>query len=133
MEQEFEQRPIWWLVLGLGLPAMLAQFFNILYSIVDRIFVGHMADGGLALAGVGLCAPALTAVTAFSTLIGVGGAAIMSISAGKRERDRARQAISASFLLLLGISLAVTAVLLAAERPLLYRLGCSDADRKSVV
>ena len=127
MEQEFEQRPIWRLVLVLGLPAMLAQFFNILYSIVDRIFVGHMADGGLALAGVGLCAPALTAVTAFSTLIGVGGAAIMSISAGKRERDRARQAISASFLLLLGISLAVTAVLLAAERPLLYRLGCSDA------
>ncbi len=128
MEQEFEQSPVWRLVLRLGLPAMLAQFFNILYSIVDRIFVGHMASsGGLALAGVGLCAPALTAVTAFSTLIGVGGAAIMSISAGKRERDRARQAISTSFLLLLGISVVVTAVLLAVERPLLYRLGCSDA------
>lgn len=107
---------------------MLAQFFNILYSIVDRAFVGHIpGEGELALASIGLCAPVLTAIAAFTSLIGVGGASLMSISMGRKEYRDAEQAMNQSLGLLLGISLLLTAVALAAERPLLYALGCSPA------
>lgn len=128
MEKEFDSVPVWRLVLHLGLPAMLAQLFNILYSMVDRIFVGHISgSGALALAGIGICAPALTGVTAFATLVGIGGAAILSISMGQRDREAAQRAMSTSLWMLAALSILVTAVLLACSRPLLYLLGCSDA------
>ena len=70
MEHEFDKIPISKLVLRLGIPAMCAQIFNILYSIVDRAFVGHIAAvGEIALASIGICAPVLTAITAFSLLL----------------------------------------------------------------
>lgn len=116
------------LVLRLGVPAMFGQFFNLLYSIVDRVFVGWLPQGGeLALAGIGICAPALTAVTAFAYMVGIGGAALMSISLGQQNADRARQALGNAFWLLVGMGAAVTAVLLPLHKPLLYLLGCSDA------
>lgn len=116
------------LVVRLGIPAMFGQFFNILYSIVDRVFVGRIPEtGGIALAGIGICAPALTAVTAFAYMIGIGGASCMSISLGQKNRKRAGEILGSALLLLLGISVIVTAVLLAARRPVLYMLGCSDA------
>ena len=62
------------LVLQLAIPAMLAQFVNILYSVVDRMYVGHIAGSGAdALAGVGVCAPVVTMITAFAALVGFGG------------------------------------------------------------
>lgn len=115
------------LVLRLGLPAMAGQAFNLLYSIVDRVFVGRIPHSGeLALAAVGICAPALTAVTAFAYMVGIGGAALMSISLGQKNQHRAGQALGNAFWLLTGIALTVTAVLLPLRRPLLYLLGCSD-------
>lgn len=80
-----------------------------------------------ALAGIGICAPALTAVTAFAYMVGIGGAALMSISLGQQNADRARQALGNAFWLLVGMGTAVTAVLLPLHKPLLYLLGCSDA------
>ncbi len=128
MDDLFDAVPIPRLVLRLGLPAMLAQAFNILYSVVDRIFVGHLpGSGSLALAGLGVCAPALTAVTAFASLVGIGGAAVLSLSMGARDHRTARQAMSTSLALLIGLSVVLAAVLFAAARPLLYLLGCSDA------
>ena len=68
------------LVLQLAIPAMLAQFVNILYSVVDRMYVGHIAEvGAEALAGVGVCAPVVTMITAFAALVGFGGGPLMSI------------------------------------------------------
>ena len=120
--------PVGSLVLRLGIPAMFGQFFNLLYSIVDRIFVGQIPQGGeLALAGIGICAPALTAITAFAYMVGIGGAAVMSMSLGQQNPQRAAQALSNAFWLLVGIGAAVTAVLLPLRRPLLYLLGSSDA------
>ena len=128
MEKEFDSVPVWRLVLRLGLPAMLAQLFNILYSMVDRIFVGHIpGSGALGLAGIGICAPALTGITAFATLVGIGGAAILSISVGQREREAAQRAMSTSLWMLLVLSVLVTAAMLLWAKPLLYLLGCSDA------
>ena len=125
---EFDHTPVSKLVLRLGIPAMFAQCFNILYSIVDRAFVGHMASGGeAALASIGLCAPILTALTAFSSLVGIGGASSMSILIGQKDLEQAKHTMRNAFLLLLLISEAVTALLLLFQKPLLYTLGCSDA------
>lgn len=127
MEHEFDKTPISKLVLKLGIPAMCAQFFNILYSIVDRAFVGHIAAGGeIALAGIGICAPVLTAITAFSALVGIGGASVMSISIGQKDDKTARLAMNNAGLLLLFLSAVLTALCLMFAKPLLYALGCSD-------
>ncbi|MDO5293437.1 MAG: MATE family efflux transporter [bacterium] len=127
MKHKFDEIPIKKLVLQLGLPAMLAQFFNILYSIVDRMFVGNIAGyGDLALASIGISAPALTAITAFAYLICIGGSSYMSISLGKKEPEMANKAISQSFMMLLLVSIVVTIGCLVFKKPLLYALGCSD-------
>lgn len=127
MEHEFDKIPISKLVLKLGIPAMCAQFFNILYSIVDRAFVGHIAaDGEIALASIGICAPVLTAITAFSSLVGIGGASVMSISIGQKDYKNARLAMNNAFILLLCLSAILTILSLISVKPLLYALGCSD-------
>ncbi len=97
MEREFDTIPIPKLVLRLGLPAMLAQFFNILYSVVDRIFVGHITPHGtLALAAVGICAPALTAVTAFATLLCIASQTIPDTFAALFTQDDSLVPLAAS-------------------------------------
>lgn len=85
------------------------------------------ADGEFALASIGICAPVLTAITAFSSLVGVGGASVMSISIGKREHRNARLAMNNAMILLFGLSVLLTILLLVFSKPLLYALGCSDA------
>lgn len=127
-EELLETTPVPKLILRLGIPAMLGQFFNLLYSIVDRIFVGQIpGTGETALASIGVCAPALTAVTASAYMVGVGGASYMSISLGQKDRRRADEILGNAFLLLIGIAVMVTAALLPLRRPVLYLLGCSDA------
>lgn len=127
MEKDFDTKPVWKLTMQLGIPAMLAQLFNILYSIVDRIYLGHMQESAeLALASVGICAPAFTAITGFASLVGVGGAAWMSIYLGARKKDAAQRAMNNSLIMLLAISAVLTVTLLLVKKPLLYLLGCSD-------
>ncbi len=127
MEKEFNSISIPKLVLKLGVPSMLAQFFNIIYSIVDRIFIGNMpGDGSIALAAIGVCAPAITAISAFATMIGIGGASYMSLSLGRQDKTSAKRAINNAFLMTIVISIAVISVVLAFMKPMLYGLGCSD-------
>lgn len=127
-ENLIEKSPIRNLVLRLGIPAMLGQFFNILYSIVDRVFVGQIAGTGeIALASIGVCAPALTAVSAFAYMVGIGGASGMSISLGQKNQQRAKDILGNAVFLLFVIAAAVTVLLLLVRKPLLYMLGCSDA------
>ena len=90
--------PVGKLVLQLAIPAMLAQFVNILYSVVDRMYVGHIAGAGdAALAGVGVCAPVVTMITAIGALIGFGGGPLMSIRMGRRDMDGAGDRAAAHF------------------------------------
>ncbi len=126
MEKEFDTLPVRTLVFRLGIPAMAAQFFNILYSIVDRIFVGHMTNGETAIAGIGVCAPILNSVTAFASLIGIGGASILSISMGKRDYKTAQKTIKTAFFLLSCLSILLTICLLVFARPILFAFGCSE-------
>ncbi len=127
-EKLLEDTPIRTLVFRFGIPAMFGQFFNILYSIVDRIYVGQIPGvGETALAGIGVCAPALTAVSAFAYMVGIGGASSMSVYLGQKEEKRAKAILGNAVFLLFFIAVAVTCILLFARKPLLYLLGCSDA------
>ena len=120
--------PVGKLVLQLAIPAMLAQFVNILYSVVDRMYVGHIAGAGdAALAGVGVCAPVVTMITAIGALIGFGGGPLMSIRMGRRDMDGARQIAANSFYLLLALSVLATVPLLLFRRQILFTFGCSEA------
>ena len=120
--------PVGKLVLQLAIPAMLAQFVNILYSVVDRMYVGHIAGAGdAALAGVGVCAPVVTMITAIGALIGFGGGPLMSIRMGRRDMDGARQIVANSFYLLLALSVMATVPLLVFRRQILFTFGCSEA------
>lgn len=127
MEKDFDKQPVYALVWKLGLPAMAAQFFNVLYNTVDRMFVGNIPEtGDLALASIGVSAPALTAISAFAYMIGIGGASLMSISMGKKDRAMAQKAVNNGLVMLIGISVAVTVICLLFREQFLYMLGCSD-------
>lgn len=115
------------LVLRLAIPAMIAQFVNILYSIIDRIYIGHIAGiGGLALAGVGVCGPIVTLLSSFGTLVGLGGSILMSIRMGEKNRQKASQILSNSFLMLAVFSLALTIIFLLSKEQLLMWFGASE-------
>ncbi len=115
------------LVLQLAIPAMLAQFVNILYSVVDRMYVGHIAEvGAEALAGVGVCAPVVTMITAFAALVGFGGGPLMSIRMGRQDLEGARQIVANSFYLLLALSVVVTVPVVVLRRPILFAFGASE-------
>ena len=120
--------PVGTLVLRLAIPAMLAQFVNILYSVVDRMYVGHIAGAGdAALAGVGVCAPVVTMITAIGALIGFGGGPLMSLRMGRRDMEGARQIMSNSFSMLLLLGVLSTVPLLLFRRQILFTFGCSEA------
>ena len=115
-------------ILRLSLPLILAQFINVLYNIVDRMYIGRIpgADSA-ALTGVGVAFPIITAITAFSLLVGTGGAPLCSIARGKGDEERAEHIMGNSFLmtLVLGVVLLVTGLLV--KDSLLYALGASKA------
>lgn len=114
------------LVLRLAIPAMIAQFVNVLYSIIDRMYIGHIpGDGALALAGVGICGPIVTLLSSFGTLVGLGGSILMGIRLGEKNYPKARQILSNSFLLLCSFSLVLTVGFLLSKDALLMWFGAS--------
>lgn len=127
-ENNLGSDPIGRLVLRIALPSMLAQFVNVLYSIVDRIFIGNIPlTGDAALAGVGVCGPVITMIGSVAALIGTGGAPLMSIRLGAGRQNEAKKIVSNCFLLLCALSAAVTAVLFFVQRPMLLFFGASTA------
>ena len=123
---DFSQGSIPRSVLRLALPLTLAQLVNLLYSIVDRIYLGRIPGvGRLALTGVGLCLPILSIVMAFANLCGVGGAPLCSIHRGRGEDEEARRVMGNALTLLLFSGLALTCVGLSFREPLLYLFGAS--------
>ena len=114
------------LVFKIALPSMLAQFVSVLYSIVDRIFVGNIPEfGDLSLAGVGVCGPIVTMIGAFASLVGIGGAPLLGIALGEGNKEKATHILSNCFLLLSAISLAVTGLALLLKEPMLRLFGAS--------
>ena len=115
------------LVFRLAIPSMLAQFVSVLYSIVDRMYIGNIAEvGELALAGVGVCGPIVTLVSSFSSLIGFGGAPLLSIRMGEKNQEEAKKVLANGFMMLFVISLILTAVSLLVKDQLLMWFGASE-------
>ena len=118
--------PIGKLLFKLALPTVVAQLINMLYNIVDRIYIGHMPDvGDLALTGVGVCMPIILIVSAFAALVGSGGAPRASIFMGKKDIESAERTLGACFGLQVIVSVVLTAVLLIWNRDLLLAFGAS--------
>lgn len=119
--------PIGRLLFRLALPAVVAQLINMLYNVVDRVFIGHMPENGdLALTGVGVCMPVILIVSAFACLVSSGGAPRASIAMGKRDMESAERILGSCFIAQIIMSLIITAVLLMWNRPLLRMFGASE-------
>ncbi|MBE6940613.1 MAG: MATE family efflux transporter, partial [Ruminococcaceae bacterium] len=119
--------PIGKLLFKLAIPTVVAQLINMLYNIVDRIYIGHMpGDGSLALTGVGVCMPLIMIVSAFAALIASGGAPRASICMGKGERESAEKILGGCFTLQLIISAVLTVILLLWNENLLLLFGASE-------
>lgn len=115
------------LVLKLAIPTMIAQFVNMLYSIIDRIYIGNIpGEGSIALAGVGICGPIVTLLSSFGTLIGLGGSILMAMRMGERNMKRAKQILSNSFLTLVVLSVTLTVSFLLMKDKLLMWFGASE-------
>lgn len=114
------------LVFRLAIPAMIAQFVNVLYSIIDRMYIGHIPKiGALALAGVGVCGPIVTLLSSFGTLVGLGGSILLGIRLGEKNLPKAKQILSNSFLMLSCFSVVLTIVFLLLKDRLLMWFGAS--------
>ena len=119
--------PIGKLLFKLAVPTVVAQLINMLYNIVDRIYIGHMpGDGSLALTGVGVCMPIIMIISAFAALIASGGAPRASICLGKNDKESAEKILGGCFSLQLIISAILTAVLLIWNKDLLLMFGASE-------
>ena len=118
--------PIGKLLFKLAIPTVVAQLINVLYNVVDRIYIGHMPEvGDLALTGVGVCMPIILLVSAFAALVGSGGAPRASIFMGKKDIDTAERILGSCFGMQIVVSFVLTAVLLIWNRDLLLAFGAS--------
>lgn len=119
--------PIGKLLFRLVVPTVIAQLINMLYNIVDRIYIGHIPEiGATALTGVGVCMPLIMIVSAFAALVGYGGSPRASIFMGKKDNESAEKILGNCFVVQVIISLILTAVLLIWNRDLLMAFGASQ-------
>ena len=112
-------------IIRMAVPMTVAQLINILYNVVDRMYLGRL-PGHLALTGLGLCLPIISILMGFANLCGTGGAPLCSIHRGRGEQEEAERIMGNSFTLLLLFGLSLTAVCLLFRRPILYLFGASD-------
>lgn len=127
-KNDFSQGSVIKNILGLALPMTLAQLINVLYNIVDRIYIGRIPkDATMALTGLGLCLPIISMVIAFANLFGMGGAPLCSIQRGKGNEEEAEAIMGNSFIMMILCGLILTLLGLMFKRPMLYLFGASDA------
>ena len=128
MKNDFSKGSVVKNILNLAVPLTLAQLFNVLYNIVDRIYIGRIPDHAtLSLTGIGLSLPMITMVTAFANLFGMGGAPLCSIERGRGNLEEAEKIMGNSFSMMMLFGVLLTGVGLLFKKPLLYAFGASDA------
>lgn len=127
-EELLKSGPIFKTMLVMGIPTFVAQFINLMYNIVDRVYIGHISGcGAQALTGVGVCFPIITFISAFTSLIGMGGAPLAGIALGAGNREKAEKILGNSFSALILVSVVLTIVFQLIKKPFLYMFGASDA------
>lgn len=128
VQNDFSKGSIVKNIINLAVPMTLAQLINVLYNVVDRIYIGRIPGAGsLPLTGVGLCLPILSMVTAFANLFGMGGAPLCSIERGRGNVDEAERIMGNSFAMMVLFGVGLTVLGLVLKRPMLYLFGASDA------
>lgn len=124
---ELKQGNIIKVVLRLALPAMLAQFINVLYSIIDRIYITNLGEkGDLALTAIGVVAPICTLISSFSSLLGQGGGPLMEMKVGEGNLDKAKKVLSNAFLLLIISGILIPIIILIFHEPILNLFGVTE-------
>ena len=127
VKNDFSKGPMWKCIAAQAAPLMLAQLVQLLYNIVDRIYLGHMGEqNSLALTGVGLVFPIVTLITAFSALFGMGGVPLFSIARGAGKEERARCIMGNSFALLLAGAAVLTVLGYLFSKPVLFAFGAGE-------
>ena len=127
MNSDFSKGAMWKCILRQAVPLTVAQVVQLLYNVVDRIYIGHMGNGdSIALTGVGLTFPIITIIMAFTALFGVGGVPLFSIARGADAEEKARKILGNSAALLLFSSVVLTVMCYALKKTLLYAFGASE-------
>lgn len=115
------------LVWRIAIPSMMAQFVSVLYSIVDRMYIGNIPEAGtFALAGAGVCGPVVTMIGSVAFWVGIGGSPLMSMNLGQGNAKRAKQILANSFLLLAVASVLLMLLVYPFREPMLRFFGASD-------
>ncbi len=126
-KNDFSKGEIWRVILRMAIPMILAQLVNVLYSVVDRMYIGHIPGiGSLALTGIGLCMPIISIISAFANMCGMGGGPLCSIARGEKNIEKAERIMGNSLTLLLIFGTVLTGVLLCFMEEILYLFGASD-------
>ena len=124
---DFSKGPVWRCIITQAVPLTIAQLVQLLYNVVDRIYLGHMGDGNsLALTGVGLTFPIVTLIMAFSGLFGMGGVPLFSMERGANNEEKAGRIIGNSFALLLCSAIVLTVIGYVFHKPILFAFGASE-------
>lgn len=115
-------------IMNLAIPMTLAQVINVLYNIVDRLYIGRLPGiASDALAGLGITFPIIMIVIAFANLVGMGGAPLFSIERGKLNTEKAQRILGNSFHMLILFGIGLTLLFLIIKKPVLYLFGASNA------
>ena len=114
-------------IIRMAVPMTVAQILNLLYNLVDRMYIGHIPGASsLALTGVGITFPIISMITAFANLFGMGGAPLCSMARGRRDYDAAKRYMQNAFWMLFAAGVVLTVTGYVIEKPLLYALGASS-------
>ena len=129
MATDFSQGKVWRNIVSQAIPLILAQLVQILYNVVDRIYIGHLpGENNIALTGVGLAFPVVTLILAFTLLVGMGGSTLFAIARGKKEEERAEKIMGNAFSMLIVLSVVLMAFCYWFCKPILYLFGASDVS-----
>ena len=126
---DFSKGPVWKCIILQAVPLTIAQLVQLLYNVIDRIYIGHMGNGNsIALTGVGLTFPIVTLIMAFTALFGMGGVPLFSMARGAKDTEKAERIMGNSFALLVVSSVILMIVSYTFCRPILFLFGASDAS-----
>lgn len=129
LQNDFSKGPVWKCIIAQAVPLTIAQLVQLLYNVVDRIYLGHLGDGNsLALTGVGLTFPIVTLIMAFTALFGMGGVPLFSMARGSGETKEAEKIMGNSFALLVISAVVLTVVSYVFCKPILFLFGASEAS-----
>ena len=127
VRNDFTKGKMWQVILKMAVPMMLAQLVNVLYNVVDRVYIGHIPGiGSLALTGLGLTMPIISVITAFANLCGSGGGPLCAISRGEGNKERAELVMGNTFTLLLIFGVGLTVLLSVFMNDILMLFGASE-------